>query len=108
MKEIKFMNIMKPYTKNIFLVVLDSLMYIKYFYSAMNHFFDNGAQVSLPMFNGMDITSTNKNKYIIAINAQHAVNVIAKTGPNIMYYDAQAGSYGYCTVPNITHIYEIR
>ena len=78
------------------------------FYFAMNHFCDDGAQVSLPMFNDMDIKGDSENKYVIVINAAHAVNVVAKTGSEIMYYDAQADKYGFCTTPSVTHIYEIR
>lgn len=78
------------------------------FYFAMNHFCDDGAQISLPMFNDMDIKGDSENKYVIVINATHAVNVVAKTGSEIMYYDAQADKYGFCTTPSVTHIYEIR
>lgn len=78
------------------------------FYNTMNHFCDNGAQVSLPMFNNMDISFNNSNKYIIVIGATHAVNIVAKNGSNIIYHDAQTGQTGICTTPYITHIYEIR
>lgn len=78
------------------------------FYFTMNHFCDNGAQVPLSMFNAMDITGDSNNKYVIVINGVHAVNIVAKTGSDILYYDAQTGGYGFCTTPNVTHIYEIR
>lgn len=77
------------------------------FYYAMNHF-NNGAQVSLSMFNSMNIDNNSSNKYIIVINATHAVNVVAKTGSNILYHDAQSELIRICTVSSITHIYEIR
>lgn len=78
------------------------------FYSVMNHFFDDGAQVPFTMFNDMDINGSDDNKYIIVINATHAVNVVAKSGSDIVYYDAQNNIHGICSTYNVTHIYEIR
>ena len=78
------------------------------FYFAMNHFCENGGMIGLSMFHNMNIDSDNKNKYVIVINAVHAVNLEYKSGSNIMYYDAQNGNRGFCTLPNVTHVYEIR
>ena len=75
------------------------------FYNVMNHF-SNGVQVSFSKFRDMTIT-TNK-KYVIVINLTHAVNVVAKDGDNIFYYDKQNNRSNICSVNDVTHIYEIR
>lgn len=78
------------------------------FYFAMNHFCDDGGMIGLSMFHNMNIDSNSRNKYVIVINAVHAVNLEYKSGSSIMYYDAQNGVRGFCTLPNVTHVYEIR
>lgn len=73
----------------------------------MNHFC-NGAQVGLSMFYSMYIPFNSNNKYVIILGAQHAVNLKAKNGSDIIYYDAQNGGTVLCSVSVVTHVYEIR